>query len=256
MLINLGILAVWLVLFQLIHVFVYDFYATVFGPFVNGMTYFFFLLLLVLLSKAVVLVDKSKVDALERERLKRKSLQNELDALKNQINPHFLFNSLNTLSFLVREDQKAAEKFIQKLAFLFRYMLQSKGQDVVEVSEELKVLESYIHLIQHRYRENFSVQINIDDDTLTSKVPILAMQMLMENAIKHNEISDKKPLHIEIFGSNREIGFRNSLQKRVGSVEGTNTGLTNLNTRVKLLMGKEVRISKSDKHFTVYLPTL
>lgn len=252
--VNALILAIWLALFQLIHAFAYDFHASTLSPFVNGLTYFFFLLLLVLLSQAIVLVEKSKFDALEKERLKQNSLQNKMDALKNQMNPHFLFNSLNTLTLLIRQDQQAAELFVQKLAFLFRHMLQNKEQDGTTVKEDLSILESYLHLMQHRYKENLAVRLNIDESMYAKQVPIFALQVLMENAIKHNEISDRNPLQVDIYSNNEEVVFRNALQERVGHVEGTNTGLANLNSRVKLLMGKELKIFKDSAHFTVHLP--
>lgn len=253
---NALILIVWLGLFQLIQVFAYDFHAATLSPFVNGLTYFFFLVLLVLLSKAIVLVEESKFDALEKERLKQNSLQNKMDALKNQMNPHFLFNSLNTLSFLIRQDQQAAEQFVQKLAFLFRHMLRNKGQDGTTVKEDLSILESYIHLMEHRYKENLIVRIKIHESMHVKQVPIFALQVLMENAIKHNEISDKNPLEVDIFSNSEEVVFRNVLQERIGRLEGTNTGLANLNSRVKLLVGKELKISKGNTHFTVQLPVL
>ena len=208
-----------------------------------------------LASEAITLIEKSRKDALEKEVLKRKSLQNELDALKNQINPHFLFNSLNTLSLLVREDQNAAVKFINKLSFLFRYILQSQDQSLVTVKEELRVLDSYTHLIKQRYQENFNVEVNIDNQMKQRRIPILALQMLLENAVKHNEISHKNPLFMEFYSEGNWIVGRNVIHKRTGYVESTNTGLKNLNTRAKIQMGEEIEILKDETHFTVKIPT-
>lgn len=253
--INLLILLIWVLIFYIINSFVYPIFSTVLSPGVNFIVYFFFLVLLALASKAITLVEKSKLDALEKEILKRKSIENELEALKNQINPHFLFNSLNTLSLLVREDQKAAGKFINKLSFLFRYILQSQEESMATVKEELKVLESYTHLIKQRYQANFYVSVHIDAWMLQRKMPILALQMLMENAVKHNEISDKNPLHMEFYNEGKWIVGKNILQKRSGNVESTNTGLKNLNTRTKIQMDEEIQISKDNTHFIVKIPT-
>lgn len=245
----------WIMIFNLINTFIYNIYSSVLGPGVNSISYFFFLVLLLITSKAINLIEKSKQDAIEKEVLKQKSLQSELDALKSQINPHFLFNSLNTLSHLVREDQKAAGKFINKLSFLFRYILQSQEQSMVTVKEELKVLDSYIHLVKQRYQENFNVFVKVEDQILQRKIPILALQMLMENAVKHNEISAKNPLYMEFYNEGKWIVGKNVLQKRRGSIESTNTGLKNLNTRTKIQMDKEIEILKDESHFTVKIPT-
>lgn len=254
--INILIFAGWVFIFNLINIFVYKIYSSVLSPGVNSLVYFFFLILLVLGSKAITLIEKSKLDAVEKESLKRKSLQNELEALKTQINPHFLFNSLNALSFLVREDQTAANKFIHKLSFLYRYILQSQEKELVSVKEELKVVESYTHLIKQRYQDNFKVTININDQVQQRKIPVLALQLLMENAIKHNEISDRKPLSVKIYAHEEWIVVENRLQRRMGNIESTLTGLKNLNTRTNLLIGKEIKISKDTAHFNVKIPMI
>lgn len=253
--INGLILSAWIMLFYLIDTFIYDVNSSVLSPAVNSIAYFFFLVLLLISSKAINLIEKSKRDTVEKEVLKQKSLQIELDALKSQINPHFLFNSLNTLSLLVREDQNAAIKFINKLSFLFRYILQSQDQALVTVKEELKVLDSYIHLIQQRYRENFNVVVNVSEQMQQRRIPILALQILLENAVKHNEISEKKPLHMEFYSEGKWIVGKNALQKRRGYIESTHKGLSNLNSRVKIQMGEEIQISKDETHFTVKIPT-
>lgn len=253
--INTLILLGWILLFNLINMFVYNIYSSVLSPSVNSISYFFLLVLLLITSKVINLIEKSKLDAVEKEVLRQKSIQNELDALKNQINPHFLFNSLNTLSLLVRKDQKAAGKFINKLSFLLRYILQSQQQSMVTVKEELKVLDSYIHLIKERYQDNFHVNIKVNDQMLQRKIPILALQMLMENAVKHNEISAKNPLFMDFYNEGIWIVGKNVLQKRTGNIESTNTGLNNLNTRTKIQMGEEIEILKNETHFIVKIPT-
>jgi len=253
--INTLILLGWILIFYLINTFIYNIYSSVLSPGVNSISYVFLMVLLLITSKAINLIEKSKLDAVEKEVLKQKSLQNELDALKSQINPHFLFNSLNTLGLLVREDQKAAGTFINKLSFLFRYMLQSHEQSLVTVKEELKVLDSYIHLIKQRYQDNFNVFVKVNDQMLQRKIPVLALQILMENAVKHNEISAKNPLYMEFYSEGKWIVGKNVLQKRTGNIESTNTGLKNLNTRTKIQMGEEIEIRKDETHFTVKIPT-
>lgn len=253
--VNLTIFFVWVLIFNLINAFIYNIYSSVLSPGVNAISYLFILMLLLISSKAINLIEKSKKDAIEKEVLKQESLKNELDALKSQINPHFLFNSLNTLSMLVREDQNAAIKFISKLSFLFRYILQSQDQSMVTVKEELKVLESYIHLIKQRYQKNFNVVVNINEELHPRRIPILALQLLLENAVKHNEISDKKPLQMEFYNEGNWIVGKNALQQRTGHFESTNKGLKNLNNRVKLQMDEEIEIQKDETQFIVKIPT-
>ena len=156
---------------------------------------------------------------------------------------------------LVREDQNAAVKFINKLSFLFRYILQSQEQSLVTVDEELKVLDSYIHLIKQRYQENFNVSIHVSDQMKQRKMPVLALQILMENVLNHNEISIKRPMMVEVFEEGNWIVVKNKLQKRSENFESTGTGLRNLNTRAKIRMNKEIEISKNKEYFIVKTPT-
>lgn len=251
---SLLILVLWLLSFELVNNFIYSIEAYTITPRLNRFIYLFVTIMLLVISRAILLNNQSKLDAIEKERLKQQSLQNELAALKNQVNPHFLFNSLNSLSLLVREDQKAAGRFINKLSFLYRYILQSKDQDLVTLKEELRFLESYIHLIEVRYRENFMVNINIKDDLLQNKIPTLALQLLMENAVKHNEISDDRPLKVEVFDEGDHLVIKNRLQERTGNLESTNIGLSNLNVRFKLHMDKELEVLREEGHFVVKLP--
>lgn len=254
--INLLIFAVWVFIFNFIQAEIFNIYASVISPKLNTVTYFFFLIVMLLISKSLQLIEKSKLDSLEKERLKKKSLQNELDALKNQINPHFLFNSLNTLTCLVREDQKAAGKFISKLSFLYRYILQSQDKELVTVKEELKVVNSYTHLIKERYRNNFKVTTQISEELTHRKIPVLALQTLLENAVKHNEISEQKPLLVEFYNEDDYLVVANTLQMRKAAIESTQKGLNNLYVRSKLSIGKEVIILKTERHFIVKIPTL
>jgi two-component system, LytTR family, sensor kinase len=254
-LVNAGILFTWAIFFYLINEFVYNIDSSVLSPVVNIVQYFFILGILLMSSFLINLIERSKQDAIEKEVLLQKSLQNELDALKSQINPHFLFNSLNTLSRLVRDDPDAADKFINKLSFLFRYILQSQEQTLVTVEEELKVLDSYVYLIKQRYKENFDITLELDHQIMQKKIPVLAMQMLVENAVKHNEISNHRPLLMEVYSEGNWIVGRNVLQQKNSYVESTNKGLYNLNAMIKIYCGKELEILKSATHFTVKIPT-
>lgn len=253
-LMNIIAVVLWIQFFKLVNLFIYNTNEYTVAPKLNSFSYVFVMVMLLVISKAINLNNQSKLDAIEKEKLKQQSLQNELTALKNQVNPHFLFNSLNSLSLLVREDQKAAGKFINKLSFLYRYILQGKGQDLVTIKEELKFLESYVYLIKERYRDNFNANINVNEHCFQKKIPTMALQLLVENAVKHNEISNDKPLQVDVFDTDDMLIVKNKLQKRTGHIESTNTGLINLNTRFKLQMNRAIEILKDDTYFTVKLP--
>ncbi|MEJ2112649.1 MAG: histidine kinase [Flavobacteriaceae bacterium] len=255
-LLSVIILIVWMGLYRNFNTLINGVDSTSLTNRINNYVYFFVTLMLLIISRAVLLNNKSKIDAVEKEQLKQQTLQNELSALKNQVNPHFLFNSLNSLTLLVREDSKTAEIFIKKLSFLYRYILQSKDQNLVTLKEELKFLNSYIFLIKERYRENFNVSIRIDESLLQKKTPTLALQLLVENSVKHNEISAKKPLTVDVYNDDNFLIVKNKIQKRTGSIESTNTGLSNLNNRFQLSLSKTIIIEKSQDFFIVKLPIL
>ena len=192
-------------------------------------------------------------DVAEKELLKQQSLKNELEALKNQINPHFLFNSLNSLNSLIR-DNKPATTFVNKLSFMYRYILQSGSEDLVTLNEELKFLESYIYLIKTRYRDRFSIEIDIDNSMLTETLPALALQLLVENAVKHNEISETNPLLVKVYSKNDCVIVENVIKPRTTFVDSTGNGLVNLDKRYQMLKKKNIIISNNDQKFKVKLP--
>lgn len=252
-----AILLLWMVLFRILNVdiIVSSSDPSTLNPRFNEFVYVMVMLTLLVISRAIVLNNQSKIDAIEKARLKQQSLQNELSALRNQVNPHFLFNSLNSLSLLVRQDQKAAGKFINQLSFLYRYILQSKDQDMVTLKEELKFLESYIYLVKHRYHKNFEAQIAIDQSLYSNKIPALALQLLVENAVKHNEISTARPLVVDLYNEGNSLIVKNKLQLRRANVEGTHTGLANLIARFRLHLDEEIEVASDGDYFIVKLPT-
>lgn len=216
-------------------------------------TYANLLIALFFIGRILRLQTDKQESRVENERLKQQSLQNELMALKNQIDPHFLFNSLNSLTSLIRENEKAT-KFVKKLSHMYRYILQSGESDLVSVREELKFTESYTHLIRTRYRDRFSIDIQIDDQFLDQDIPPLALQLLVENAVKHNEISTNNPLTVRIYLKEGSIYVENRIQPRTVLKEGTKNGLLNLKKRYVLLLKKEVKVHTENNIFAVELP--
>lgn len=215
--------------------------------------YFIVLLIVVIISRNLRYQLIREEDISEKELLKQESLKNELEALKNQINPHFLFNSLNSLNSLIR-DNKPATTFVNKLSFMYRYILQSGSQDLVTIKEELKFLESYIYLIKTRYRDRFQIDINVDENVLNKKLPALALQLLVENAVKHSEISETNPLLVKVYSEDDFVIVENLIKPRTTFVDSTGNGLVNLNKRYELLKNNNIIISDTNQVFKVKLP--
>ena len=186
------------------------------------------------------------------EKLKNERLKSQYESLRNQVNPHFLFNSLNVLSELVYEDQDKAVQFIRKMSDVYRYVLEQKDQEMVPLDVELNFLTSYGFLQKIRFGDNFNLSIEKNGEGM---VPPLALQMLVENAIKHNVVSAAKPLHVDIMVSDDRVVVRNNVQEKL-TKDSTGIGLSNLKARYGYLSDQEVQITNDQKTFEVILPLL
>lgn len=194
--------------------------------------------------------------AIESEKLKTERVSSQYESLKNQVNPHFLFNSLNALTALVYEDQDQAAKFIKKLADVYRYVLDNQQKEVVPLSEEIRFVEAYVFLQKIRFEENLQVTIQVPADTQAMVLP-LSLQMLVENAIKHNIISDDEPLHIQVYLEEEEfIVVKNNLQLKTSHEYSSGLGLKNIQSRYEYLSKKEISVLNSADEFIVKLPLL
>lgn len=192
--------------------------------------------------------------AINAEKLQREHISSQYEALKNQVNPHFLFNSLNALSSLVHDNPEKAIVFINRLSDVYRYVLDSKDKEVVPVSEELKFIQSYIFLLEARYENNLIAEIKIESNS--GYVPPMAVQMLIENAVKHNEISDAHPLNISILEEDNYIYVKNDLHLKVVESETPGIGLDNIRSRYSILSDLPVKIESTDDSYSVGLPIL
>jgi two-component system LytT family sensor kinase len=192
----------------------------------------------------------------EKEMLKRESLKAQLNALQTQVNPHFLFNNLNTLSSLIPENPGHAVDFVQQLSKVYRHILEVEDKKSISLKEELDVLNAYTFLLKTRFGNNLQVNINIADEKLQKKVVPLSLQILMENAIKHNIVSSEKPLQIDITAQNGSLVISNNLQMKKQVSECTGIGLNNIRNRYKLLSDKPVNVTESDNNFTVSIPLI
>lgn len=193
--------------------------------------------------------------AVAAERYQKESVAANYQSLKNQVNPHFLFNSFNALTNLVYEDQDKAAKFIKQLSDVYRYVLDTRDKEVVPIEEELKFLNSYSYLQQIRFGNKLN--INIDLNNPKARVAPLALQMLIENAIKHNITSEEDPLFIKVYFENEHIVVENNLQKKqmIGD-DSAGVGLENIVRRYEFLSDKKVEIIENNHSFIVKLPAL
>ncbi|MEI9911320.1 MAG: histidine kinase [Bacteroidota bacterium] len=207
--------------------------------------------------ETVFLVKESENEMIRNEQLERAKAEAELEALKNQIDPHFIFNSLNTLSHLIEEKPLKAKQFNDNLADVYRYILQNKARGLVLLREEMEFLMSYFLLLQIRFEKAVQLKVNIPDDALDQYlVPPISLQILAENAIKHNEFSEATPLLLEIEMNNEELIVHNQVRKKTLRKISSKIGLQNLRERYKLTTNKEIIINEEEEDFTVRLPVL
>lgn len=197
-----------------------------------------------------------KEAAIAQERYKREALTSKFENLKNQISPHFLFNSLNVLESLVHEDPKQASQFIRQLGNAYRHLLQTGELDLVPLEQELNGLDSYLYLLQIRFGDSLKIRQNLSRDA-SILVPPFALQMLIENAVKHNVASRAQPLEIELFRENDYLCVRNNLHLKSTPVgDSSGIGLENIRERYRHLSGKVVIVDNGPPFFTVKIPVI
>ena len=191
------------------------------------------------------------------ERLEKENVQAQFAALKSQVNPHFLFNSLSILSSLVHADPELSEKFIDQLSRAYRYILEQKDNEQVSLKTELEFIQAYRFLLNIRFENKFDVIINVPqaDQTRYSIAP-LTLQLLVENAVKHNRMSAKEPLQVHIHLESDCLVVQNNLQPRPQSENSTGVGLQNIITRYALLTSQPVWVGESEGSFIVKIPLL
>jgi sensor histidine kinase YesM len=215
-----------------------------------------FTTLLVVISETVYFFDQWKKTLIDAERLKKENNQAQLDSLRNQVNPHFLFNSLNTLISIIPDCPDTAIDFTQKLSNVYRYLLSVREKELVELQTELDFIQSYIFLLKVRFEQNLIFEINIPEALKTRLLPPVSLQLLIENAIKHNVVSREKPLSIQIYVENDFLIVKNNLQAKLEKESSTGIGLENIRKRYQILSTKQMEVIHSSTHFTIALPLL
>jgi len=190
-----------------------------------------------------------------RKELEDTQLRAQIESLKQQINPHFLFNSLNTLTALIEGNPNAATQFVQELSYVYRYVLESGKREFADIPSEIEFLHSYGYLLQQRFGKSLHFDIQIPDKTV-GFIPSLSLQLLAENAVKHNIVSLQKPLTIEVKIEDNKLLIRNTLQLKRHAETSTGIGLSNIVSRYKLIGADEPLIFQQDHLFIVSLPIL
>lgn len=202
------------------------------------------------------LIRKSQQVSVENEQLRSENLVNQFEALKNQLNPHMLFNSLNTLRSLIRETPDKAQDYLQELSRVLRYTLQGNECMSVTLREEMEFVSAYNFLLKMRYEENLEFDIRIEEEAETLLLPPMSVQLLIENAVKHNEISNRHPLVIRVCTTGKQLTVSNPIQRKKTASGGLQIGLANLAKRYSLLFKEEIEVREDNNTFIVTIPLI
>lgn len=210
-----------------------------------------------LLNTILVFFTEYKKQREEAEALRAASEQAQIQLLKNQVNPHFLFNNLNVLSAMVIRDNPDANKFIEEFSKVYRYILNNQDKELVSLQTELDFVEPYLYLLKKRFTEGLHISISIPEHYKHFQLVPASLQLLVENAIKHNVVSRSKPLHIHIHGNgNQTLVVSNNLQPRQTVEDSMRIGLQNIHKRYSIISGRNVEVIKTKDTFEVLLPLL
>ena len=206
----------------------------------------------------LLFLRKWKRAIIEQEKLKKEQVQSELFALRSHLSPHFLFNNLNILSALIQVDNEPAQDYLDRFAQVYRYVLKNREIELISLSEELRFLESYNFLLKQRFAKALQIDIKVSPSYKDYLLPPLSLQMLIENALKHNKLSDKKPLHIKIATADKALlRVENNLQtKALSPQEKTGFGLENIRRRYWLIARQEIDWKCTAAAFKVGLPLI
>lgn len=210
--------------------------------------------LIFIILRIILLLRAARVKEAVHEQLKHAYLQAQLELLKEQLNPHLLFNSLSSLSGIVREDPKLAQFYILHLSKVFRHALSHSGTNLVTLDTELETIKSYAQLLKMRFEQAFCLEIDVPQPYLNAQIPHLSLQPLLENAAKHNSATLASPLTVRIYVDAQMLIVSNNLQELTGLENSHGIGLLNLTERFRLLVEKDIEIEKTEKFFMVKLP--
>lgn len=221
-----------------------------------GLICAFIIIFLTLLYEILFLTKERELDMKIVNQLDRERMDAELNSLKGELDPHFVFNSLTTLSHLISVDVNKAQLFTHKLAQVYKYLLINKDRELISLNEEIKFIDDYIFLLQIRYDDKLRIRMDIGD--LKEKIMILpcSLQLLVENAIKHNQFTDKEPLEIEIFLNGEYLHVQNNIRSKQYAADSTRIGLSNLSNRYRLVYNNDIVVNRNESKFIVQLPLI
>lgn len=208
------------------------------------------------MNESIYSYHKWKETKLEAEQLSKEKLQTQLNSLLQQINPHFLFNSLNTLSALIDDNPKDAQNYLSDLSKVYRYLLRTNENELTSLANEINFIDSYFHLLQTRFGKGVKLLQSIQPDDYGKLLPPLTLQLLVENAVKHNTVGKNKPLVIEITTSGDYLTVRNNLQRKTLKVESSKVGLSNIAEKYRLINKSAIEISEAEGYFSVTVPLI
>lgn len=198
-----------------------------------------------------------KTAQLKAEEFQKETIQAELATLKNHLDPHFLFNNLNVLSSLITINPDLSQTYLEKFADVYRAILKSSQSELITLNDELKFIASYLYLLDIRFDHMIRTYIDIDRQDQQKYLPPLTLQMLVENAIKHNLVTEQKPLTIHISSQNGYIAVKNNLQpKKIASKSQSNTGIENIKKRYAYFTTKNVQVFQKPEHFIIKIPLI
>ncbi len=209
-----------------------------------------------ILYESVFFFEKWKNAVIETEKLQKETALAQFETLKSQINPHFLFNTLNTLVSIIPDQPDKAVDFVQKLSYVFRYVLSMREMEVVKIEDEIQFINSYLFLLKTRYGDNLRIHQHDFKPIYDKYLPPVCTQLLIENAIKHNIISSEKKLDLYIGFDNEYVIIKNTLQEKIHKEESTGLGLENIIKRYTFLTPAMVLVEKHEHEFIVKLPLI
>ena len=225
--------------------------------FACGVTAAVIVIFLTLMYEALFLSKERELDTKIVDQLDKERVNAELNSLKGELDPHFVFNSLSTLSHLISIDTNKAQLFTQKLAQVYKYLLINKDRELISLSDEIKFIGDYFFLLNIRYDGRLNLSFNMDNNYV-EKIMIIpcSLQLLIENAIKHNQFTDQDPLHINVSLNGEYLKVENNIHAKQYAPESTRIGLTNLSNRYRLVYNKDIIINRGEDKFVVKLPLI
>ena len=227
------------------------------GLYKGFLTTYFISFAIIACYEAIYFYAQLRTSISEKEEAKQAHIRSELEGLRNQVNPHFLFNSLNTLMHIVGEDPKLARRFLQRLSKVYRYILESRNEPLIPLEQELDFIHSYIFLQEERFRGNLKVEMKVDPLFHPYQIVPLSLQILFENAIKHNVISRQNPLRIEVYiNQDLQLVVSNNLQRKNQVIHSTRVGLENISKRYRYFTDQEIDVREDETEFTVAIPLI